>query len=333
MPYIVNLAIAVAAILVATKALGWLAARFGQPAIVGEIVAGIVLGGSALSLINPRDPILHALSQAGVLLLLFEAGLHTEPSALRRAGAGSIAVAAVGAIVPFLSGYFIARWMGANWLESTVVGGAMSATSAGISARVLSNFGLLESEEERIMEGAAVIDDVIGLAILASVMALVTSDSRPMELILRTLLFPTAFVGGLVIDAKGLNGKVDRITTKLVWLIAPFFAAVTGALADLRAMTTASALGFAGALIAFGIAGKMISGWATPGFRGNKLLIGAAMVPRGEMGLIFAQMGLIAFAIDRVSFGAILLMVLATTLVTPPMLTAIARRTPAPQVT
>jgi Kef-type K+ transport system membrane component KefB len=285
----------------------------------------VILGGSLLGLVDPNDPILHALSQAGVLILLFEAGLHTEPAALRRASAGSVFVALVGVVVPFALGYIIAGRMGANWLESLIVAGALSATSAGISAGVLSRLGLLESEEGRIVQGAAVLDDVIGLAILASVMALVTNDAGTMELILRTLLLPGAFIAGLVLDARGLNGRVERVTAKLVWLIAPFFIALTGALLDVRAMLSARAMGFAAALILFGVAGKLITGWTMPAFQGNKLLIGAAMVPRGEMGLIFAQLGLTAFAVDRVTFGAILLMTIVTTVITPPMLVNAAR--------
>ena len=312
--------------LAGTKLLGALAARFGQPAVLGEIIAGVILGGSVLGVVDPGDPMLHALSEAGVLVLLFEAGLHTEPSALLRAGKSAAAVAIVGVVIPFVLGYFVTSWLGGTWLESVIAGAAMCATSVGISARVLDELGHLQSNEGRIVLGAAVIDDVIGLAILAVVMSLVTGDAVNAESILRSLLLPAAFMMGLAIDAEGLNGRVEWITTRLSYLIVPFFFAVTGALVDLRAVANARSLAIGGALIACGVIGKVVAGWAPVWFRGNKLLIGVAMVPRGEVGLIFAQLGLAAGAIDGGMFGAILLMVLVTTLITPPALAAIAGR-------
>jgi Kef-type K+ transport system membrane component KefB len=325
---ILQLIVAIAAILVATRALGALAVRLGQPAVVGQIIAGVILGASALKLVNPHDPIIHALGLAGALVLVFAAGLHTEPSALVRAGRAATSVALVGVILPFVLGYFATRWFGGTWIEGLMIGGALCATSAEISARVLARLGRLQSTEGRIVLGAAVIDDVIGLAVLAIVMSLVTSGSLTMESLIRTALLPAAFLAGLMIDSAGLNGRVDRVTNALSAVIVPFFFAVTGALLNVHAMSNARALGFAGALIVCAIAGKLIAGWAVRGVEADKGLIGVAMIPRGEMGLIFAQMGLAAGAIDQVSFGGILLMVIVTTLITAPALATISGRRP-----
>jgi Kef-type K+ transport system membrane component KefB len=298
----------------------------GQPAVLGEIIAGVILGGSVLGVVNPNDPILHALSQAGVLVLIFEAGLHTEPTALLRAGPAAFVVATVGVVVPFVLGYFVADWLGANWLEATVTGAALCATSIGVSARVLGEVGRLHSEEGRIVLGAAVIDDVIGLAILAAVMSLVSGGTLDAESIIRSALLPAAFLFGLMLDSAGLNGKVEQTTKWLVVALVPFFFAVTGALVNLRVAFSGTALTLGAVLTLVGVLGKVVSGWAPTWVRADKLLIGIAMVPRGEVGLIFAQTGLAAGAIDQATFGGIMLMVLVTTLVTPSLLLRVAKR-------
>jgi Kef-type K+ transport system membrane component KefB len=331
--YTLHLIIAIGGVLAGTKLLGALATRIGQPAVLGEIIAGVILGGSLLGVINPNDPILHALSQAGVVILIFEAGLHTEPAALLRAGRAASAVAIVGVVVPFVLGYFGAQWLGANWLEATVTGAALCATSIGVSARVLGEVGKLHTEEGRIVLGAAVIDDVIGLAILAAIMSLVAGGSLTAESIIRSALLPAAFLFGLMLDASGLNGRVERTTQWLVVALVPFFFAITGAMVNLRIAFTPSALTLGAVLIVIGVLGKVVAGYAPAWVQGDKLLIGMAMVPRGEVGLVFAQAGLAAGAIDQATFGAIMLMVVVTTIITPPALAAIARRPPAIQPT
>src|SRR3954469_8245737 len=237
------LIVAIGGVMFLTKALGAMFTRIGQPAVVGEILAGIVLGASGLGILNPNEPIIHALSQAGVLILIFEAGLHTERTALWSAGPAAMAVAIVGVIVPFVLGYFVTIALGANWLEATVAGAALCATSIGVSARVLKDSGRLQTKEGRIVLGAAVIDDVIGLAILAVVMSLVTGGEMTMESLIRSALIPAAFLFGLMLDNAGLNRRVDGAVKWLTVLLVPFFFAVTGALVNLHAMANAQALG------------------------------------------------------------------------------------------
>jgi Kef-type K+ transport system membrane component KefB len=374
-----------AAIFVFTRAFGEIAVRFKQPAVLGEILAGVVLGGSILGVLDPHDPAIHAMSELGVIVLLFATGLHTNVSSLVKAGPASTAVAVAGVVLPFVSGYFVTIALGATPTQALVAGAAMCATSVGISARVLGDLGQLSSAEGQVVLGGAVIDDVIGLIILTVVMGISSGAdvgvldvariagvavgfvaaaiiiggrvatvghrfvkhaqiTGALGLIALAFAFGMAalaakvgsamivgaFAAGLVLDDRHDRDEIEKATTSIGNFVVPIFFASVGALVDLRAMANAKSLTIGAALIVCGILGKIAAGWAPVWFKGNKLLIGVAMVPRGEVGLIFAQMGLAAGAIDGGLFGAIMLMVLVTTLVTPPALASIARRTPVP---
>lgn len=378
-----QLLLVIAAVFAATKAMGELALRLKQPAVLGEIIAGVLLGGSALGILDPGDPVIHAMSEIGVIVLLFATGLHTDVPSLVKAGAAASAVALAGVVLPFASGYLVAVGLGATSLQALVAGAAMCATSIGISARVLSDLGQLDTKEGQIVLGAAVIDDVIGLIILAVVMAVASGSSMgvldvsriaalAIGFVLVAILFGGrlatighglvvrarssgtlgllalgfafalaalanqlgsamivgAFAAGLVLDDRHDRHEIEKATASVGNFFVPIFFASVGAMVNLGAMANAKSLTIGVALVVCGILGKVAAGWAPVWFKGNKLLIGVAMVPRGEVGLIFAQMGLAAGAIDGGLFGAIMMMVLVTTLVTPPALAAIARRKP-----
>jgi Kef-type K+ transport system membrane component KefB len=379
-----HLLLVLAAIFAATKALGELALWLKQPAVLGEIIAGVLLGGSVLGLLDPHDPVIHAMSEIGVIVLLFATGLHTDVASLMRAGGAASAVAIAGVVLPFGAGYAVANLLGATPVQALVAGAAMCATSIGISARVLSDLGQLDSSEGQIVLGAAVIDDIIGLIILAVVMAIASGSSMgPLDVAriagiaigfvllaivvggriatvghavvkraessgalglfalafafgmaaladsMGSAMIVGAFAAGLVLDDRHDRKEIEKATASVGNFFVPIFFAAVGAMVDLRAMANGRSLGIGAALIVCGILGKVAAGWAPFWMKGNKLMIGTAMVPRGEVGLIFAQMGLAAGAIDGGLFGAIMLMVLVTTLVTPPALAAIARRRPA----
>jgi Kef-type K+ transport system membrane component KefB len=367
----------------ATKALGELAVRLKQPAVLGEIIAGVILGGSVLGVLNPGDPVIHALSEVGVIVLLFATGLHTDVSSLIKAGPASTAVAVAGVVLPFASGYAVAMALGASSTSALVAGAAMCATSVGISARVMSDLDQLDTKEGQIVLGAAVIDDVIGLIILAVVMGLTSGASIGALDVVRiagiaigfvvvailvggkiatvghslvkraqmtgalgllalafaftmaaiaervgSALIVGAFAAGLVLDDRHDRHEIEKAPASVGNFVVPIFFASVGAMVNLGAMMNARSLTIGAALIVCGVLGKVAAGWAPVWFKGNKLLVGIAMVPRGEVGLIFAQMGLATGAIDDGLFGAIMLMVLVTTLVTPPALASIARRKP-----
>ena len=160
--------LAFGAALFGAKLFGELAERVGQPAVLGELLAGIVLGPSVLGLVPLSDAIF-VLAEIGVVLLLFEVGLETNLEDLVRVGAPAMAVALAGMVLPFAGGYFVSRALGYETLTATFVGAALTATSIGITARVLSELKVLASREGQIILGAAVVDDVLGLVILAVV--------------------------------------------------------------------------------------------------------------------------------------------------------------------
>jgi Kef-type K+ transport system membrane component KefB len=137
-----------------------------------------------------------------------------------------------------------------------------------------------------------------------------------------------AFAAGLVLHDTPQREQIERATTTVGHLVVPVFFAVVGASVDLGALAAREPLTIGGALIAVAIVGKFAAGYAPFWFRGRKALVGAAMIPRGEVGLIFAQMGLVSGALSPALFGAVALMVLATTFVSPPLIAAIARRSP-----
>ena len=207
-----QLLLVLAAIFAATKTLGFVATRLKQPAVLGEIIAGVILGGSVLGVLDPHEPRIHALSELGVIILLFMTGLHTDVSSLIKAGAASMAVAVAGVVLPFVSGYYVTIAMGATPLQALVAGAAMCATSIGISARVLSDLGQLNTSEGQVVLGGAVIDDVIGLIILAVVMGIAGGASVGFLDVARIAGVAVGFVAAAVL----LGGKVATIGHKFV---------------------------------------------------------------------------------------------------------------------
>ena len=378
---IASLLVSLVAIFVVTKVLGEVAQRLGQPSVLGELLAGVLLGGSVLGVIDANNPVLHAMAEIGVMVLLFETGLHTELRSLLSVGSAATAVGLAGVVMPFAAGYASALAFGVAPVPALVCGAALCATSVGISARVLADLGRLESPEGRVVLGAAVLDDIVGLVILAVVAAIVGGTTvsvlgvskiaavaiafvvaavligmriaPPMFGLVERIksagalgLFGLAFAFALAVLAQSVGSaliigafaaglalfgvaqrqEIERATTPIGHFFVPIFFASVGAAVDLRALANPQSLAVGAALIVCGIAGKILAGFVPYWFRGSKLLVGVAMVPRGEVGLIFAQMGLNTGAIDRGLFGALMLMVLATTLATPPLLARVARR-------
>ena len=367
--------IALVAIFLATRLLAELAQRLRQPAVLGELIAGVILGGSVLGVVDPRDPVIHTMAELGVIILLFAIGLETELASLIRVGPAAIVVALVGVAAPFLLGYVAAHSLGLPTIHALVCGAALTATSVGITARVLSELGKLETSEGKVILGAAVIDDVIGLIILAVVGSMVGGATPSVASVSRiagiAVLFVAAavvvgnfvagpifrvveriqvagalgvfglafalllawlaqrsgsamivgaFAAGLVLHKLPQHRAIEKAATSLGHFFVPIFFASVGAAVDLGALADPDALLLGGALIACGVVGKIVAGLAPWWFKGDRLLVGIGMVPRGEVGLIFAQMGLAAGAIAAGEYGALMLMVLVTTFVTPPLL-------------
>ncbi|MDQ3136631.1 MAG: cation:proton antiporter [Gemmatimonadota bacterium] len=383
----------VAAILVAAKLLGELAERVGQPAVLGELVAGVVLGGSVLGVVpadGPHSELIHVLAELGVLLLLFEIGLETDLREMFRVGPASLAVALVGVAVPFGLGY--AYWAyaphpsaGSGDLTTAAifVGATLTATSVGITARVLSDLGRMSTPEARIIIGAAVIDDVIGLVLLSVVSGVAAGAAISVLGVLRTLgvavgflgvavvvgrflvprlfdvivrmrvryvllvfafafalglsalasvagsaLIIGAFAAGLILSGTNQFDTIEREVRPVASIFTPIFFVSVGASVDLRLLDPSSpasrgTLLVAAVLTVLAIAGKLAAGWAAPWARVRRLVVGVGMVPRGEVGLIFADIGRRSGVLGEDLFGAVLVMVMVTTFVAPPALQAL----------
>lgn len=321
-----------AALLATAKLLGYLARRVGQPPVLGELLAGVILGGSVLGLLDPSTPLIQALSELGVMVLLFHIGLHTNLRSMAAVAGTAAVVALVGVIVPFALGYLAAtRVLGLGPLPALVCGAALTATSIGISARVLSDLRQLESREGQIVLAAAVLDDIIGLTILAVVTTIALGGSlSPSKVAFpaESALIVGSFGAGMILNATALRPTIDFVVTRIGYVLVPIFFASVGAAVVLSSFTEAHTLAAGGLLIGVGVLGKFVSGYAPWRFKGNKTLIGVAMIPRGEVGLIFAQMGLSTGAIDAAIFSALTLMVMVTTFLAPPLLTVVGKRSP-----
>lgn len=383
-------------ILVFAKVFGEAAERIGQPAVLGELLAGVVLGSSVLGIVpidGPIAEIIHLLAEVGVVILLFEIGLETDLKEMFRVGGSSASVAAVGVFLPFLLGFLY--WYYANpsigvgeggqelWIVAVFVGATLTATSVGITARVLTDLKLMHRAESKVIIGAAVIDDVLGLVILAIVSGLAAGVAATFFGIAQTFAIAVGFLVVAVIVgnwvAPHLFGLIDRMSVRGVLLVSAFcFALLFAALADLAGsamiigsfaagivlsstnqfdliveriepvadvftpiffVSVGAAVNVAlfnpfsdvfnldviivgSILIVVAVIGKILAGYVVGWGKQkmNQLAIGIGMVPRGEVGLIFADIGRRAGLLSAETFSAILIMVIVTTFIAPPAL-------------
>jgi len=372
-----------AAVLLTTRALSVLAEHFAQPAILGELVGGVVLGSSVLGILDPNDLAIHTLAQLGLLILLFEIGLATDLRGLRRVAGTASVMAVVGVLLSFVIGYAALFAMGTGRLSAIVCAAALTATSIGVSTRVLAGLGFLQTEEGRVVLGAAVLDDIIGLVILSVIGSFAAGVAITATGVVRTsavafgfvaiailvgnlivpplfhaakrLRSPTTiaimglafafslaalagmlgsaiivggFVAGVLLNGIDQREDVQRSAGAMGTLLIPIFFASVGASVDLRALAEPRTLIITLVLLVAGVIGKIIAAYSPVWFKGNKALIGTAMLPRGEVELIVAQTGLAIGALDASLFGAITLMVLLTTLLSPPLIQGVAKRDP-----
>ena len=359
----------------AAKLGGELGARFGGVALVGEIAAGAIIGPHVLGWIH-EDPILVGLSELGVIVLLFAVGLETEFSSLRRVGMRGLVVGSVGIVLPFLAGAGLMWLTGHNTPTALFIGTALVATSVGITARVLGDLGLIGEKESLIILAAAVVDDVLGLLVLAAVTSLGTGalDVTSIAiLVAETILFfgvlltvgrigiqrhgtkvrylrmphgalsaalilclglgalagiiglaaiVGAFMAGLLVAELSDELELKRDFEPIRAFLVPFFFVMTGARLDFAALLQPGSLAIGVAMTVLAILTKLIGcGLAMYGTTlSSAVRVGVGMVPRGEVGLVVASLGLAAGIIDAPLYGAVLMMVAATTLVAPILL-------------
>ncbi|MGD8496352.1 MAG: cation:proton antiporter [Gemmatimonadales bacterium] len=401
-PRISHVFLVIIAMLVFGKLFGELAERKGQPAVLGELVAGVLLGSSVLGVIPDAGPmyeVVHVLAEIGVAILLFEIGLETDLKEMARVGATAFTVATVGVILPFALGfgywYLFNPSIGAHpagiqfWVVAIFVGATLTATSVGITARVLSDLNRMHTSEARIIIGAAVIDDVMGIVILAVVSGLAGGTAVTAGYITKTLVFAVGFLVLAVLIgnrfAPLLFNLVDRMRVRGSLLVAAFcFALGIAALADLAGSAMIIGAFAAGLVLSrtnqfdavveriqpvadvftpiffvavgapvnvqlfipetpdfnltvlivgliltvIAIIGKVLAGAAVRRPDTSKLLVGVGMVPRGEVGLIFASIGLTAGILSGATYSAILIMVILSTFVVPPVLKILFARHP-----
>ena len=392
-------------VLVAAKLAGELLERLGQPAVLGELLVGIVLGNAVLfggpdtsSLVSNET--FTVLAELGAALLLFHVGLESTPKEMLAVGGNAARVAVVGVITPMLLGFGVGKLArpDESWMLHAFLGAMLAATSVGITARVLKDAGALRSGFARIILGAAVIDDVLGLLVLAVVSGIIRaaatgdalSASAILMIIVKAFVFLVgalfigsflsprlfrgalalrsrgvvlslslgfcfllsylalraglapivgAFAAGLVLEEVHFEGQVQRgepplheSLGPLIALLVPVFFVRMGMLVDVRSFASASVLGFAALLTVAAILGKLACAVATPkGMSG--LTVGLGMMPRGEVGLIFAGIGAQLMlggrpVIDAGTYAAAVFMVVATTMATPPLLLWSMRRSP-----
>jgi Kef-type K+ transport system membrane component KefB len=396
---VARLFLVLAAVLAAAKLLGEAAERIGQPAVLGELLAGVLLGGSILGIMPAEGveaEVIHVLAELGVLLLLFEIGLETDLREMFRVGPAALAVAVVGITLPFAFGYLYWRYAphavsgtGDLVTAAIFVGATLTATSVGITARVLSDLGRMRTAEARIIIGAAVIDDVLGLVILSVVSGVAAGVSVNLVGITRTLavavgflvaavvlgrflaplLFDVidrmrvryvlvvasiafalglaalaglagsafiigAFAAGLILSGTNQFDTIEHEVRPVASIFAPIFFVSVGSSVNLSLLnpTTPAAratLVTAGVVILLAVIGKVAAGWAAPWTRFRRIVVGVGMVPRGEVGLIVADIGRRSGVLGDEVFGAMLLMVMVTTFIAPPALKALFSSGPA----
>nr|WP_295613517.1 cation:proton antiporter [Chamaesiphon sp. GL140_3_metabinner_50] len=388
--------------------------KVNLPPVLGELVVGVIVGVSALnaivftdnvsaadsmimdvlqwiyhlspvvteSIFESLSEVISVLAELGVIILLFEIGLESDLRQLKAVGVQAVVVACVGVVAPFLAGTIgLMLIFDVPAIPAIFAGAALTATSIGITSKVLSELGQLKSVEGQIIVGAAVIDDVLGIIVLAVVASLAKTGTVDVRNVIYLIVSATvflvgsillggffnkgftlvveslktrgnivipafifayfmaflgnaihleailgAFTAGLVLDETDTRNELDAMVRPVADLLVPIFFVSVGARTDLSVLNPfiseyRSGLIIATFLILIAIAGKLITGWVVFGKPNiNRLAIGVGMIPRGEVGLVFAGIGATSGAIDKPLQVAIILMVIVTTFIAPPFL-------------
>lgn len=356
--------------------------RIGQTAVLGELLAGVLLGPGVLGLVHESEA-LHALAELGVLILLFEVGLESDLDELLKAGLQAALVAVVGVVLPFVAGYALMHWSGYPPLVAVFVGATLTATSVGITARVLADLGRLQDAAANVVLGAAVVDDILGLIILAVVtgvaqtglvslggVALLSGKAvvfLVVALFLGLKLAPAlvrwigrlrargtlvvyavvfavalaaladliglatiigAFAAGLILATTERRAHIEERIKPVADLLVPVFFVTVGMKVEpamLNPFAPNAQLGIAMLLTAVAVASKLAAGLAVYQRGVRRWPVGVGMVPRGEVGLIFAGTGLAVGVVAVDLYSALVVAVMLTTFVAPPWLKVLYR--------
>jgi Kef-type K+ transport system membrane component KefB len=372
-------------LLFAAKLMAELFHRIKLPIVLGELLAGIIVGPfalGALPLVDGEplvvlDETVRHIGEIAAVVILFIAGLEITPREFLRGGAAAFTVGSLGVVVPFFVGYYAFTAFGIEALQSILIATALTATSIAISIQVLTELGKMQSKEARLILGAAIVDDILAIAVLSVVVTMVqTGNTQPaifdivlliMQvlgtfaaiLIVSVLIIPrvlhterlwkskgslegivtaaffaaagiAAFVGlspivgafaiGMAVASTRIIKQVHEYVDKLQIIFAPLFFAIIGAQVDLRGVNL-DVLFLAGVIIAIAVVTKLI-GCGLPSLiflkdRPRSLRVGIGMVSRGEVGLIVAGVGVSSGALTNNIYTAVIIMVAATTIITP----------------
>jgi Kef-type K+ transport system membrane component KefB len=364
-----------------------IAQRLKLPGVVGEIAAGCIIGPSVLGWLQPAQIVpgspLDVLAELGVVLLLFSVGLETRLEDLKKVGKSAVLVGVLGVVVPFGAGALWAHGEGYAWVKSLFVAAAFVATSAGITARVLQELGVLQRTESRVILGAAVIDDILAMLLLGVVSSLQGGGSPDLYSLLLTLGgavgFVTvigwggtrvmrgrsgwleapvsphsaltlvlalclglawlstrfglaaiigAFLAGMIASETRQRDELEHKTLPLLAFLTPFFFVITGAKIDLAELASGQALLMLLVVTVIAILSKLAGGFlgALSLGRSGAVIVGFGMVPRGEVGVVIASLGLAAGVFSDRIYAIIVAMSLLTAMVTPPVLAWLLRR-------
>jgi Na+:H+ antiporter len=377
-----DLLLGLAIIWLASKAAGEGMERIGQTAVLGELLAGVIIGPGVLGLVHESEG-LHALAELGVLILLFEVGLESNVDELLRAGFQAMLVAVVGVAVPFAVGFGVMHWFGHPSLLAVFVGATLTATSVGITARVLADLGRLQDAAAKVVLGAAVVDDILGLIILAVVTGIAQTGSVSptavsllsakavvfliVAIVVGIRLAPTligwvgrlrargtvivysvvfavalavvadliglativgAFAAGLVLARTERRAHIEERIKPVADLLVPVFFVTVGMNvqpAMLNPFAENAEPGIAMLLTAVAVASKLATGVVVYQRGVRRWPVAVGMVPRGEVGLIFAGAGLAAGVVTAELYSVLVVVVMLTTFVAPPWLKALYR--------
>ena len=364
-----------------------IAQRLKLPGVVGEIVAGCLIGPSALGWLKVSDIAsgtpLDVLAEIGVVLLLFAVGLEMRLDDLKKVGRSAFLVGILGVVVPFVLGSIWAHSAGFEWARSLFVAAAFVATSAGITARVLQELGALQRIESRVILGAAVIDDILAMLLLGVVTALGGGEDirvgRLILVLVQAIAFVAvigwlgtrvmrvkghwlerpinplspltialtlclglaflstklglaaiigAFLAGMIASETRKREELEHQTQPLLAFLTPFFFVVTGAKIDLSVFASGAALWMLLVVTVIAVISKFAGGFlgALSLGRRGATIVGVGMVPRGEVGVVIASLGLAEGVFSAEIYAVIVAMSLLTSIITPPVLAALLKR-------
>src|ERR671910_291300 len=332
----IHVIISLSLLLFTAKIFAELFHRIKLPIVLGELLAGIIIGPYALGglpLFNGEplvilDETIKHIGELAAIVILFVAGLEITPREFLRGGASSFTVGALGVIVPFFVGYIIFSLYGLEALETLLIATALTATSIAISIQVLTSLGKMQTREARLVLGAAIVDDILAIAVLSVVLTMVqTGNTTPIffggaGIAALVGLSPIvgAFAIGMAVASTRLIKQVEEYVHKLQIIFAPLFFAIIGAQVDLRGINLEVLL-IAGIMVSIAIVTKLL-GCGLPSLlflkdKSKAMRVGIGMVSRGEVGLIVAGVGATSGVLSGDVYTAIIVMVAVTTIITP----------------